>query len=198
MLIRQYTEDKIEAGCDEAGRGCLAGPVFAAAVILPKNYSNPILNDSKQLTAKQRLALRDEIQRDAVAWAVCSVDNDGIDKMNILAASLHAMNMAVNQLSVKPQMLLIDGNRFRNETDIPFMCFVKGDGKYMSIAAASILAKTFREEHMEKLHNEYPQYGWNKNKGYPTKAHYQALAKFGSTPYHRKSFNLDKQLTIIF
>ena len=198
MLIRQYTEDKIEAGCDEAGRGCLAGPVFAAAVILPKNYSNPILNDSKQLTAKQRLTLRDEIQRDAVAWAVCSVDNDGIDKMNILAASLHAMNMAVNQLSVKPQMLLIDGNRFRNETDIPFMCFVKGDGKYMSIAAASILAKTFRDEHMEKLHNEYPQYGWNKNKGYPTKAHYQALAKFGSTPYHRKSFNLDKQLTIIF
>ena len=196
MLTRRYTKDKTEAGCDEAGRGCLAGPVFAAAVVLPDDYDNPLINDSKQLTQKQRRQLRTEIERDAVAWAVCSIDNNGIDKMNILWASIHAMNMAVQQLKVRPQFLLIDGNRFRNETDIDYMCVVKGDAKYMSIAAASILAKTHRDEYMEKIHEQHPCYQWNKNKGYPTKAHYEAIAKYGTSPYHRKSFNLDKQLTL--
>ena len=197
MLIKHYnSDDRVEAGCDEAGRGCLAGPVFAAAVVLPDDYDNPLINDSKQLNEKQRRQLRAEIERDAVAWAVCSIDNEGIDKMNILWASLHAMNMAVQQLKVRPQFLLIDGNRFRNETDIDFKCFVKGDAKYMSIAAASILAKTHRDEFMEKLHEQYPNYHWDKNKGYPTKAHYEAIARFGITPHHRKSFNLDKQLTL--
>ena len=197
MLIKHYnTDNRIEAGCDEAGRGCLAGPVFAAAVVLPDDYDNPLINDSKQLNEKQRRQLRAEIERDAVAWAVCSIDNEGIDKMNILWASLHAMNMAVQQLKVQPQFLLIDGNRFRNETDIDFKCFVKGDAKYMSIAAASILAKTHRDEYMEKLHEQYPDYHWDNNKGYPTKAHYEAIARCGITPYHRKSFTLDKQLTL--
>lgn len=197
MLLKHYnTDNRIEAGCDEAGRGCLAGPVFAAAVVLPDDYDNPLINDSKQLNEKQRRQLRAEIERDAVAWAVCSIDNDGIDKMNILWASLHAMNMAVQQLKVRPQFLLIDGNRFRNETDIDFKCFVKGDAKYMSIAAASILAKTHRDEYMEKLHEQYPDYHWDNNKGYPTKAHYEAIARSGITPYHRKSFTLDKQLTL--
>jgi len=197
MLIKHYnTDNRIEAGCDEAGRGCLAGPVFAAAVVLPDDYDNPLINDSKQLNEKQRRQLRAEIERDAVAWAVCSIDNEGIDKMNILWASLHAMNMAVQQLKVRPQFLLIDGNRFRNETDIDFKCFVKGDAKYMSIAAASILAKTHRDEYMEKLHEQYPDYHWDNNKGYPTKAHYEAIARCGITPYHRKSFTLDKQLTL--
>ena len=197
MLIKHYnTDDRIEAGCDEAGRGCLAGPVFAAAVVLPSDYDNPLINDSKQLNEKQRRQLRAEIERDAVAWAVCSIDNEGIDKMNILWASLHAMNMAVQQLKVRPQFLLIDGNRFRNETDIDYKCFVKGDAKYMSIAAASILAKTHRDEYMEQLHEQYPDYHWDKNKGYPTKAHYEAIARCGITPYHRKSFTLDKQLTL--
>lgn len=198
MLKLRYHEGMIEAGCDEAGRGCLAGPVFAAAVILPDNYSNSLINDSKQLTRKRREQLRDEIQRDAVAWSVYSVDNEGIDKMNILAASLHAMNMAVKNLTVKPQFLLIDGNRFRNETDIDYCCFVKGDAQYMAIAAASILAKTHRDEYMENLHEQYPQYQWDKNKGYPTKAHYAAIAEHGITPFHRKTFNLDKQLTLDF
>ena len=197
MLIKHYnTDNRIEAGCDEAGRGCLAGPVFAAAVVLPDNYDNPLINDSKQLNEKQRRQLRAEIERDAVAWAVCSIDNEGIDQMNILWASLHAMNLAVQQLKVRPQFLLIDGNRFRNETDIDYKCFVKGDAKYMSIAAASILAKTHRDEYMEKLHEQYPDYHWDKNKGYPTKAHYEAIARCGITPYHRKSFTLDKQLTL--
>lgn len=197
MLIKHYnTDDRIEAGCDEAGRGCLAGPVFAAAVVLPSDYDNPLINDSKQLNEKQRRQLRAEIERDAVAWAVCSIDNEGIDRMNILWASLHAMNMAVRQLKVRPEFLLIDGNRFRNETDIDYKCFVKGDAKYMSIAAASILAKTHRDEYMEQLHEQYPDYHWDKNKGYPTKAHYEAIARRGITPYHRKSFTLDKQLTL--
>lgn len=197
MLIKHYnTDDRIEAGCDEAGRGCLAGPVFAAAVVLPSDYDNPLINDSKQLNEKQRRQLRAEIERDAVAWAVCSIDNEGIDKMNILWASLHAMNMAVQQLKVRPQFLLIDGNRFRNETNIDYKCFVKGDAKYMSIAAASILAKTHRDEYMEQLHEQYPDYHWDKNKGYPTKAHYEAIARCGITPYHRKFFTLDKQLTL--
>ncbi|MBR4198886.1 MAG: ribonuclease HII [Bacteroidales bacterium] len=197
MLLKHYnTDNRIEAGCDEAGRGCLAGPVFAAAVVLPDDYDNPLINDSKQLNEKQRRQLRAEIEQDAVAWAVCSIDNEGIDQMNILWASLHAMNLAVQQLKVRPQFLLIDGNRFRNETDIDYKCFVKGDAKYMSIAAASILAKTHRDEYMEKLHEQYPDYHWDKNKGYPTKAHYEAIARCGITPYHRKSFTLDKQLTL--
>ncbi len=196
MLVKHYTDDRIEAGCDEAGRGCLAGPVFAAAVVLPPDYDNPLINDSKQLNEKQRRELRQVIEHDAVAWAVCSIDNEGIDKMNILWASLHAMNMAVEQLKVRPQFLLIDGNRFRNETGIDYMCVVKGDAKYMSIAAASILAKTHRDEYMEQLHCQYPDYHWDKNKGYPTKAHYEAIARCGITPYHRKSFTLDKQLTL--
>lgn len=196
MLVKHYTDDRIEAGCDEAGRGCLAGPVFAAAVVLPPDYDNPLINDSKQLNEKQRRDLRRVIEHDAVAWAVCSIDNEGIDKMNILWASLHAMNMAVEHLKVRPQFLLIDGNRFRNETDIEYMCVVKGDAKYMSIAAASILAKTHRDEYMEKLHLQYPDYHWDKNKGYPTKAHYEAIARCGITPYHRKSFTLDKQLAL--
>ena len=196
MLIKHYTDGRIEAGCDEAGRGCLAGPVFAAAVVLPDNYDNPLINDSKQLTEKERRRLRPIIEHDAVAWAVCSIDNSGIDSMNILWASLHAMNMAVQRLKVRPQFLLIDGNRFRNETDIDYMCVVKGDTKYMSIAAASILAKTHRDEYMENLHTQFPEYHWNKNKGYPTKAHYEAIARYGITPHHRKSFNLDKQLTL--
>lgn len=188
----------MEAGCDEAGRGCLAGPVFAAAVVLPKDYRNPRIDDSKKLTGKQRTALRAEIETDALAWAVAQVDNNGIDRMNILAASFHAMNLAVKNLSLKPQLLLIDGNRFRNETDIDYRFFVKGDARYMSIAAASILAKTYRDEFMEKIHDEYPQYNWKKNKGYPTKYHYEAIAQFGITPYHRKSFTLEKQLTLNF
>lgn len=198
MLESQYTPDLIEAGCDEAGRGCLAGPVFAAAVVLPKDYRNPRIDDSKKLTGKQRTALRAEIETDALAWAVAQVDNNGIDRMNILAASFHAMNLAVKNLSLKPQLLLIDGNRFRNETDIDYRFFVKGDARYMSIAAASILAKTYRDEFMEKIHDEYPQYNWKKNKGYPTKYHYEAIAQFGITPYHRKSFTLEKQLTLNF
>ncbi len=196
MLLSHYTEGKIEAGCDEAGRGCLAGPVFAAAVVMPCNYANELINDSKQLNAKQRQQLRAQIENDALAWAVCSIDNKGIDDMNILWASIHAMNMAVAQLKVRPQFLLIDGNRFRNETGIDYTCVVKGDAKYMSIAAASILAKTHRDEYMEKLHLQYPNYHWDKNKGYPTKAHYEAIAKYGPTPFHRKSFNLDKQLSL--
>ncbi len=198
MLESQYTPDLIEAGCDEAGRGCLAGPVFAAAVVLPKDYRNPRIDDSKKLTATQRSALRTEIETDALAWAVAQVDNNGIDEMNILAASFHAMNLAVKKLSLKPQFLLIDGNRFRNETDIDYRFFVKGDAQYMSIAAASILAKTYRDEFMEKIHDQYPQYNWKKNKGYPTKYHYEAIARFGITPYHRKSFTLEKQLMLNF
>ena len=196
MLTRHYTKDRVEAGCDEAGRGCLAGPVFAAAVVLPRDYHNPLINDSKQLTLKQREQLRVDIERNAEAWAVCSIDNKGIDRMNILWASVHAMNMAVEQLKERPQFLLIDGNRFHNETGIEYLCVVKGDARYMSIAAASILAKTHRDEYMESLHGQYPYYHWDKNKGYPTQSHYEAIGKYGISPYHRKSFNLDKQLTL--
>lgn len=196
MLANRYTTDLIEAGCDEAGRGCLAGPVYAAAVILPENYQNERLNDSKQLTAKQRYLLRDEIERDAIAYAVAWVDNEEIDKMNILRASFHAMCKAVDQLRVKPQFLLIDGNRFYNETALPFQCIVKGDGKYMSIAAASILAKTYRDDYMAQQHQKYPMYGWDSNKGYPTAKHYDAIEKYGITPLHRKSYKLDRQLSL--
>lgn len=197
MLQQRYTADKIECGCDEAGRGCLAGPVYAAAVVLPDGYENDMLNDSKKLTARQRNVLRSQIENDAVAWAVAWVEPEGIDATNILRASFHAMNMAVSQLSLRPQMLLIDGNRFYNETDLPYQCIVKGDGKMMSIAAASILAKTHRDERMERLNEEYPAYGWSKNKGYPTRDHYLAIEKYGITPYHRKSFKLYRQLDFL-
>ncbi len=190
MLLSHYTPDLIECGCDEAGRGCLAGAVFAAAVILPKDYQNETLNDSKQLSEKQRYLLRDQIEKDAVAWAVSSVSPQEIDQTNILRAAIHAMNLAVAQLTVAPQLLLIDGNRFYNESLIPYYTIVKGDGKYLSIAAASVLAKTYRDDYMNDLALQYPQYGWDKNKGYPTAAHYSALKRHGATPLHRTSFKL--------
>lgn len=193
MLLSQYTPDLIECGCDEAGRGCLAGAVYAAAVILPKNYNNPKLNDSKQLSEKQRYLLRDEIQHDALAWAVASVPPHEIDRTNILRAAIHAMNLAVARLTVTPQLLLIDGNRFYNESLIPYTTIVKGDGKYLSIAAASILAKTYRDDYMNELSTLHPQYGWDRNKGYPTAAHYAALAQHGPTALHRKTFKLKKE-----
>ena len=188
---------RIEAGCDEAGRGCLSGAVFAAAVILPQDYSHPQLNDSKQLSEKQRYALRTEIERDALAWAVGVVTPQEIDQINILNASFLAMHRAIEQLSITPQHLLIDGNRFKAYKNIPHNCVVKGDGKYLSIAAASILAKTYRDDYMMALHNEYPQYGWDRNKGYPTPEHRNAIEDFGTTPYHRMSFRLvDPQLKL--
>lgn len=188
---------RIEAGCDEAGRGCLSGAVFAAAVILPQDYRHPQLNDSKQLSEKQRYALRTEIERDALAWAVGVVTPQEIDQINILNASFLAMHRAIEQLSITPQHLLIDGNRFKAYKNIPHNCVVKGDGKYLSIAAASILAKTYRDDYMMALHNEYPQYGWDRNKGYPTPEHRNAIEDFGTTPYHRMSFKLvDPQLKL--
>lgn len=190
MLKPFFQEEKIEAGCDEAGRGCLAGAVYAAAVILPRDYQNPRLNDSKQLTEKQRYELRDEIQRDAIAWAVGVVDEKEIDEINILRASFLAMHRAIDQLKVKPEYLIIDGNRFTPYKKVPYSTIVKGDGKYLSIAAASILAKTYRDDYMNKLHEEYPYYDWDHNKGYPTKKHRAAIAEHGVSPYHRLSYNL--------
>lgn len=190
MLLPYLEPGRLEAGCDEAGRGCLAGPVFAAAVILPDGYTNDLLNDSKKLSEHVRDALRPVIERDALAWAVGIVDNDEIDHINILQASFLAMHRAVDGLSVRPDFLLIDGNRFRPYDGISHQCIVKGDGKMMSIAAASILAKTHRDEFMKRIHKEFPQYGWNVNKGYPTKAHREAIARFGATPYHRHTFRL--------
>ena len=190
MLLSQYSPDLTECGCDEAGRGCLAGAVFAAAVVLPKDYQNERLNDSKQLTEHQRYTLREEIEHDALAWAVASVSAADIDRMNILRASMHAMNLAIGQLTVTPELLLIDGSRFYNEGLIPYFTVVKGDAKYLSIAAASILAKTYRDDYMLELHRQYPHYGWDSNKGYPTAAHYAALQQYGITPEHRKSFKL--------
>jgi ribonuclease HII len=187
-----------EAGCDEAGRGCLAGPLFAAAVIFPHDYENDQLNDSKQLTKIQRDILKDVILKDAVAYSVVAISETVIDEINILNASFRGMNLAIKDLKVKPELLLIDGNRFINETDIPFHCIVKGDAKYLSIAAASILAKTFRDNFMEKLDTEFPEYGWKQNKGYPTQVHQEALLKYGRTPYHRKSFQMKNQLKIEF
>jgi ribonuclease HII len=188
-----------EAGCDEAGRGCLAGPVVAAAVILPKKFKHPVLDDSKKLTASQRAFLKDEIINSAVAWKVAFVDNIEIDEMNILRASIKAMHIAIEGLEKEPQFLLIDGNRFYRYKNIKYKTIIKGDGIYFSIAAASVLAKTFRDEFMEKIHYEFPEYGWIRNKGYPTTAHREALLKYGITPYHRKSFNLfDKQLKFDF
>jgi len=179
-----------EAGCDEAGRGCLAGPVFAAAVVLPKKYSIEGINDSKKLSEKQRLELRNIILDKAIAYGVGIVDNHEIDKINILWASILAMHRAIDNLSKLPKHILVDGNRFKPYQKIPHTCVVKGDGKYQSIAAASILAKTFRDEYMEKLHEQFPQYNWKSNKGYPTADHIAALRKFGQTEYHRKTFNL--------
>lgn len=200
MLASHYYEGKIEAGCDEAGRGCLAGSVYAAAVILPENYQNDLLNDSKQLTEKRRYELRKIIERDAVAWAVGIVTPEEIDKINILNASILAMHRALDQLKVRPEAVIIDGNRFKKYRDLPHTTIVKGDGKYLSIAAASILAKTYRDDYMNVLAKEYPQYDWLSNKGYPTKKHREAIRQYGITPYHRKSYNLlgDGQLSLEF
>ena len=190
MLKSHYYESLIEAGCDEAGRGCLAGSVYAAAVILPPDYQNELLNDSKKLTAKKRYALREEIERDAIAWAVGIVTPEEIDKINILNASFLAMHRALDQLQVRPEAVIVDGNRFKPYQDLPSTTIVKGDGKYLSIAAASILAKTYRDDYMLSLAEEYPQYDWQSNMGYPTKKHRQAILEHGITPYHRKSYNL--------
>ena len=190
MLLPYYREGIIEAGCDEAGRGCLAGPVYAAAVILPPDYHNDLLNDSKQLSEKTRDQLRSIIERDAISWAVGIVDNQEIDQINILNASILAMHRALDQLTVCPQEIIVDGNRFKPYRDIPHTTIVKGDGKYMSIAAASILAKTHRDECMLALHQQYPQYHWDSNKGYPAPVHRQAIRLHGTTPYHRLTFQL--------
>jgi ribonuclease HII len=217
MLASHYYQGKIEAGCDEAGRGCLAGSVYAAAVILPENYQNELLNDSKQLTEKKRYQLRDIIQRDAIAWAVGIVTPEEIDKINILNASILAMHRALDQLKVRPEAIIVDGNRFKpyrepltidhspltidhSPLTLPHTTIVKGDGKYLSIAAASILAKTYRDDYMNQLAQEYPQYDWLSNKGYPTKKHREAIKQYGITPYHRKSYNLlgDGQLSFDF
>jgi ribonuclease HII len=190
MLKSFLYNNLIEAGCDEAGRGCLAGPVVAAAVILPKNYKHPILNDSKKLTAKQRNLLRDEILSSAIATKVAFIDNNEIDEMNILRASIKAMHVAIEGLEKVPQFLLIDGNRFFPYKGIDYKTIIKGDGLFLSIAAASVLAKTFRDEYMEQIHCEFPEYEWNRNKGYPTAIHRAAIMKYGITPFHRKSFTL--------
>ncbi|MBQ1752027.1 MAG: ribonuclease HII [Paludibacteraceae bacterium] len=190
MLLPYYKEGVIECGCDEAGRGCLAGSVYAAAVILPPDFSNDLLNDSKQLTEKQRYELRPIIESSAIACAVGVVTAEEIDRINILKASFLAMTRAINALSVKPEYLIIDGNRFYNTTGIPYNTIVKGDGKYMSIAAASVLAKTYRDDYMNTIAAEHPVYGWDINKGYPTKKHRAAIAEHGISPYHRKTFRL--------
>jgi ribonuclease HII len=198
-LLSYYKENLIEAGCDEAGRGCLAGPVFAAAVILPPYFDNEILNDSKKLTEKQRHELRPIIEKEALAWAVEAVSNEEIDEVNILNASFLAMNRAVKKLKIQPEYLLIDGNRFRPQVNIPFTCMIKGDGRFFSIAAASVLAKTYRDDFMTAIHNDFPEYNWKKNKGYPTKNHRDALRKYGITKYHRKTFRLlNEQLVLNF
>ena len=197
MLENTYQNSLIEAGCDEAGRGCLAGSVFAAAVILPPDFSHPLLNDSKQMTERARNILREVIEREAVAWAVAEVTAERIDEINILRASIEGMNIAASQLKVKPEFLAIDGNRFTSHCGLPYQCIVKGDGKYANIAAASVLAKTHRDEYMLRLHEEYPHYGWDRNKGYPTKEHRLAIREYGLTPYHRLSFNhLEGQLEL--
>ena len=200
MLKQFYHPGLIEAGCDEAGRGCLAGSVYAAAVILPPDYVNEQLNDSKKLTERQRYALREVILRDATAWALGVVTPEEIDKINILNASFLAMHRALDQLSVRPEAIIVDGNRFRPYGNLPYATIVKGDGKYLSIAAASILAKTFRDDYMNHLAEEYPMYDWQSNKGYPTRKHREAIRQHGITPYHRKSYNLlgDGQLMLEF
>jgi len=190
LLEPFLNKNTVEAGCDEAGRGCLAGPVFAAAVILPQDYKNELLNDSKKLSEKKRNILKKIIIKDAVAWAVASVDNNDIDQINILNASIKAMHIAVSELIIKPEHILVDGNRFKPYEHIPHTTIIKGDGKYMSIAAASILAKTFRDEFMKNISNEYPEYKWDKNKGYPTVQHRKAIGEYGITKFHRKTFRL--------
>jgi ribonuclease HII len=190
MLASFLHKDLIEAGLDEAGRGCYAGPVFAAAVILPKNFHHPLLNDSKQLNEKQRDLLRPIIEKESISFAVASVDNEAIDKINILQASFRAMHLSIDLLKITPEFLLIDGNRFKVYKNIPHQCIVKGDGKYASIAAASILAKTYRDEFMQQIHASYPHYGWDKNKGYGTALHRKAINSFGLCIHHRKSFNI--------
>lgn len=196
-LLPYLEAGRIEAGCDEAGRGCLAGPVVAAAVILPPGFCHPLLNDSKQLTERQRNALRPIIEKEATAWAVAMVDNEEIDQINILNASILAMHRALSELGASPEHILVDGNRFRPYGDIPHTCIVKGDGKMMSIAAASVLAKTHRDEMMLRYAEQYPEYQWNKNKGYPTADHRAAITEYGACPLHRKSFRLiDTQLSL--
>ena len=211
MLEHNIIQGRLEAGCDEAGRGPLAGPVVAAAVVLPPDYSNPVLNDSKQLSERQRNLLRPEIEQQALAWAVAVVDAEEIDRLNILHASTHAMCLAANALlgtpspqvtsggtalgTCRPEFLIVDGNRFYNETPLPYQCVVGGDAKYMPVAAASILAKTYRDEIMLRLHNQYPHYGWDRNKGYPTAEHFRAIEQYGPSPLHRRSFTLYRQHT---
>lgn len=200
MLASHFHNGLVEAGCDEAGRGCLAGSVYAGAVIFPADYKNTDLNDSKQLTERRRNELREVVMRDAVAWAIGIVTAEEIDKMNILNASILAMHRALDALAVKPEALIVDGNRFKPYHNLPYATIVKGDGKYLSIAAASILAKTYRDDYMTELAAKYPQYDWLDNKGYPTKRHREAIRKYGITPFHRKSFNLlgDGQLSFDF
>lgn len=200
MLENHYYEGLVEAGCDEAGRGCLAGSVFAAAVILPPDYENELLNDSKKLTDRKRKQLREIIEHDAVDWAVGIVEPGEIDEINILNASILAMHRALDLLKVRPEAVIVDGNRFKPYRDLPYTTIVKGDGKYLSIAAASILAKTYRDDYMDRLAEDYPQYDWKSNKGYPTKKHRQAIRECGITPFHRRSFTLlpPEELTLDF
>lgn len=198
MLQAFFQDELVEAGCDEAGRGCLAGPVFAAAVILPNDFYHPLLNDSKQLTEEQRYELRPFIEQHALAHAVAQLCNQQIDELNILKASFKCMHLAVEALTVQPQLLLIDGNRFIPYDGIPHKCLVGGDGRYMSIAAASVLAKTYRDDYMQELHRQHPEYNWARNKGYATKEHQQALNRFGPSPFHRKSFRLDYSQPVLF
>lgn len=199
MLLKSYKAGLVEAGCDEAGRGCLAGPVFAAAVILPENFVSDVLNDSKQLTEKQRYALREVVEREALAWAVGICDQHEIDRINILNASILAMHKALAQLSVFPQHIIVDGNRFKPFGGITYTCLVKGDSRYLSIAAASVLAKTYRDDYMLRIHADFPVYGWDRNKGYPTGKHREAISRYGITEHHRKSFRLtNDQLSFNF
>ena len=197
MLKSSFTNNKVEAGCDEVGRGCLAGPVVAAAVVLPKRYQHKLLTDSKLISKKQRELIKKDIMQDAISYAIAEIDNEEVDKINVLKASFAAMHKALDQLPTSPELILVDGNRFIPFCEIPFECIVKGDGKYLSIAAASILAKTYRDQLMQDLALEHPEYGWERNVGYPTKGHRAAIKEFGITKYHRKSFKLlPDQLTI--
>lgn len=195
-LLPYMLPDGLEAGCDEAGRGCLAGPVYAAAVILPKDFHHPLLNDSKQLTARQREQLRPIIEQQAIAWSVCDISPEEIDRINILKASIKGMHGALDMLKVRPDRILVDGNRFYKYGEIPHTCVVKGDATYASIAAASVLAKTYRDEYMLKIAAEYPQYGWDRNMAYPTREHRAAIEKYGITPYHRLSYKLLEDPTL--